>query len=139
MIALGLRWRDVGSKRLSWRDLQSIVRAAQPGSAIHRVLSPEGAGWSHSDYMCADLIDTVAGLTWVTQRAHGSKAKRPKPYPRPGVTPVSRESRTFGTKPMSLDQMNAWLGWTDRPEVTGRRATTVVALYDAAFADLMTP
>lgn len=112
LIALGLRWRDVGSSRLSWRDLAAIIRAAQPGSAIFHVLSPESAGWSQTDYILADLYDAVNRGAYYSALAAGVKRpKRPKPYPRPGLTPKDRDVRTFRTEPMPIDQMRQWLGW----------------------------
>lgn len=42
-----------------------------------------GEEWSTEADLLALLIDHVANLTWITLRAHGSKAARPRPVPRP--------------------------------------------------------
>ena len=73
-------------------------------------LTPDSAGWSHTDYLLADLYDAVAWNTYVVARTVG-KAKKPKPYPRPGVRAANRDTRTFRAKPMPIEQMRRWLGW----------------------------
>lgn len=121
LIALGLRWRDVGSKRFTWADLRSIVHASQPGSAMYRAMTPESAGWSHSDYLMADLYDAVAWNTFVTARVTGSKSKKPKPYPRPGVKHETHaESTKTGTTLMTREEAWEWFGWDAKEAPHGR-------------------
>lgn len=43
-----------------------------------------GEQWGVEAHLLATLVDCVQQLTWVTLRANGSKASRPKPMPRPG-------------------------------------------------------
>jgi hypothetical protein len=53
--------------------------------------NPEHAlSWTPEAYLLAQLIDEVSALTYLTMRAHGGKPRRPKPFPRPGVTKKDR-------------------------------------------------
>ena len=116
LIALGLRWRQAGTARLSWRDVWVVVQGAQPGSAVFRARSAGGAGWSQSDYINADLIDATNRVAYYVHATRSkTRVKPPKPYPRPGKT--RGETTKYGTEPMSLPDMIRWLGWEDRPEV----------------------
>lgn len=134
LIVLGLRWRDVGTKALTWRDLSAIVTAAQPGSAIYRALTAEGSGWTATEYILADVYDAIERVRFYTAGAAGIKRPRkPKPYPRPGVTAKDRDVRTFRTTPMPIDEMRAWLGW-DTPNAEHSTALTVYDPYLAALA-----
>ena len=83
-----------------------------PGTALHHVLSHESAGWSHTDYLLADIYDAVAWNSYVTARSQGTKMKRPKPHPRPGVTDATSETKTFRTrKPVTLAQLRERFKW----------------------------
>jgi hypothetical protein len=48
-----------------------------------------GEHWSTESELLALLIDHVAQLTWITLRANGAKANKPKPLPRPPARSVS--------------------------------------------------
>jgi len=88
-------------------------------------LSPEGAGWSSPEYITADLFDAVQALTYATVKAAGGRARKPKPYPRPGVKASKTDTKTFGMKPMPIADLIRELGWEDHPEVqNGRSADT---------------
>lgn len=119
LIALGLRWRDVGSDDFNWRDLLAIVKAATPGTAIYRALSPDGAGWSHTDHLLADLFDSSQQVAYYAAAAvsRRGQVKKPKLRKRPGVDALGRESKTFGMKPMPIPDLIRALGWENRPEV----------------------
>lgn len=45
----------------------------------------KSVGWSRSDYLIADLIDTVSLNTIATGNWEKGKAPKFKPYPRPGA------------------------------------------------------
>jgi hypothetical protein len=47
--------------------------------------------WTATDYLLADLIDTVAWLRYEQAALRGAKATKPMPYPRPGTK--SKEPR----------------------------------------------
>lgn len=138
LIHLGLRWRHVGTRRLPWNDLLAIVQGAQPGSAIYRALSPDGAGWTHTDYLLADVSDGIARLEYVLRAVNSPKGKRPKPpkpMKRPGVKPARGEVKSFGYEPMSIEAMNRVLGWTNLPEVQRGSIGTTGGSVDQPSAD----
>lgn len=112
LIALGLRWRDVGSRNFTWRDLQVIVTAAGPDSAVYAVASPDKRAWSTTHYILADIYDAIRWLTYAVIRMGGGKSRKPKPYPRPGREDTQREVTTFKpTKPLPIAELRKWLGW----------------------------
>lgn len=69
----------------------------------------------------------------MTARATGSKSKRPKPYPRPGVAAKDRDVKTFRAKPMPIDEMRQWLGW-DPPKPDPSQALIVHDPFAATIA-----
>lgn len=74
--------------------------------------SPERKAWTATDYILADIFDAIRWLTYAVIRGAGGKARKPKPYPRPGRDDTAREVTTFkATKPLPLDELRKWLGW----------------------------
>lgn len=130
LISLGLRLRDAGSKRLSWRDLYVIVNECPPTSAVARHLDPDGYEWGLSQHLQALTVDALQVLAW----QNSGKGPPPQPFPRPGVDgyvslapepAVVEDTRdpwdengtggVFKGEAVSIDELNAWLGW-DTPE-----------------------
>jgi len=80
------------------------VDVLDPRTSTRRVavlldrLPPEarrfGELWSTEAELLAALVDHVAGLTWVTMRAHGAKnVPKPRPIQRPGrAIPAARSA-----------------------------------------------
>ena len=116
MIALGLRWADIGSERLTWRDLRVIAQTSGPGTAIYRATSPGGAGWSATDYLLADVFDAVERNTYALIKANGGKPRTPKPHPRPGVKSTSTETKRTGTTLLTREQLTARFKWDAKRE-----------------------
>ena len=108
LIALGLRWRDLPSDRLTWVDLRAIVHASPRTSAVRRAKDPERAEWDATTYVLANVADTLAAIKFVITKALGGKPKRPKPHPRPGVLPEGVQR--IRSKPVSLEQLRKRLG-----------------------------
>jgi hypothetical protein len=52
-----------------------------------------GQEWSATDYLLAVIADQLAELTYVTVKAAGGKASRPKPLPRPAPAGGRQEHR----------------------------------------------
>lgn len=107
LIGLGLRLDWIGTERLSWRDLWVVVRQSPRASALFRSMHPEAADWGHSEHLLAAVFDAVQINNWLT--AQGKRHERPRPLPRPGVTP---EGKTYGSQPIPMHEMAKRLGWT---------------------------
>ena len=108
LIRHGLRLRDLGTRRLSWRDLLVIVQH-QPAkrSAIAAAESPDDAPWGALDtHLLAEAVDMLHLLVWAKTKDASKGRKRPKPIERPGTRPDR-----IGSKPLPLDEMKVWLGW----------------------------
>lgn len=108
LIRLGLRWRDVGSKRLSWRDALVIVNQLDEDSALARAMNPELAvrldRWLE---FISYQLDRAA-----VQRGNQSGAKR-KDFPKPPAWVGHDDeapSSVIGSAPLNSDEMAAFLG-----------------------------
>jgi hypothetical protein len=89
---------DLGTPRLSWRLLGVLIRHSKPGSALHRVMDPDGWAWDINSYLLANVIDAENMAIW--QRANaGAKTLKPQPTPmyRP-VPPGGRRRMTWDEK-----------------------------------------
>lgn len=106
LIALGLRLDDLGSRRLSWRDLWVIVRQSPRGSALDRVVNPEESQWGLAEHLQAATFDALRVANW--QRGEARKSDFPKPTLRPGVEP---EGKTIGRDALPMGEMAKFLGW----------------------------
>jgi hypothetical protein len=82
LLTIGKHIDDLGTRRLSWRDLLVVVKQAPPQGALHRALDPEGWGWTVDSYLLAADVDYAAAAAW--QRAGDKRKKRPDPILRPG-------------------------------------------------------
>ena len=105
LITLGLRLDDLGTQRLSWRDLWVIVRQSPRGSALARSIHGQRAAWAQETYLLADIFDVLAAANW--QRG-GGKGPKPKPFPRPKRDDDATVKR-FGSAPLPVDEFDAWL------------------------------
>lgn len=110
LLKLGLRLRNFPSPSLTYGDMAVIVRQSSQDSAIARSVDPEQSAWTLSDQLLALVGDYLAWIAW-SKTADGEKGRnRPKPIPRPGVEP-DEDVRTFGSDPVALDELDAFLGW----------------------------
>lgn len=71
------------SGEMSVRRLWVLVSGLPRDSAMARELLGDAAEWSPEMHRLTDIVDVLNGLVYVTVRANGGKAKRPKPVPRP--------------------------------------------------------
>ncbi len=107
LIGLGLRLRDLGSERLSWRDLKVIItRMPQHISALAAERNPNDSPWGLREHLLAELTDIQRLALWTKTKDGAKNRNRPKPIERPG-----RRPEKFGKKPLSIDRMKEWLGW----------------------------
>ena len=110
LIRFGLRLRDFPSPRLTWGDMAVIIRQAPQDSAIARSVEPEASTWGLSEQLLALIGDYLAWQVWAQSKDGEKGRNRPKPIPRPGVEP-DEDVRTFGSDPVALDELDAFLGW----------------------------
>jgi len=103
LITLGLRLDDLGTPRLSWRDLQVIVRHLPATSALRRSAGDGEEPWTVSDYLLAAIADGINGGNW--QRAGKSSAPKPRPVPRPGDTSKGEQ---YGADPIPVSEFDSW-------------------------------
>lgn len=95
---------------LSWRRLLILLDQLPASSRLARARDVR-AGWSVTDYLLAQVADTVtlacdelAGLRWMYQSSHRKKGanapKAPKPYPRlPRPGEAQRQAEAPKPKP----------------------------------------
>lgn len=105
----GLRLAQVGTRALSWRRFQALVRHLPPESALWRAMdSPRQWGWS--EHMAAASLLALNAANW--QRG-GGKGAKPKPVRPPGSDRGA--SRRIGTA-MPMDEMRALLDEWGAPD-----------------------
>lgn len=108
MISHGLRLDDVGTPALSWRDLKIILTRQEPHkSALWREKNPEDAPWDLQAQLLAEVVDMQHLLVWAKTKDGQKNRNRPKPVERPGNRP-----ERYGKKPLAIDEMDEWLGWS---------------------------
>lgn len=106
LLTLGLRLDELGSGRLSWRDLWVVCSQAPPGSAIHRSVDPERAAWASGEsnaWLLALVADALADGNW--QRQGKPNARKPDPVPRPGE---KKKGAVFGSEPIKVSEFDEW-------------------------------
>lgn len=91
LLTIGKHIDQLGSRKLTWRDLKVVVLGSPPGGALHRSVDPEGALWTPTSYLSAALVDEVGLLLW--QNGSG-KGPKPKQVIRPGQKPRQRRNLT---------------------------------------------
>lgn len=117
-IRLGVRLRWLGTDYLSWGDLLTIVQEAPLDSAITRAISPDAYEWStqlKTNQLMHSNEFSSRQLVWTkTEDAAKNRLRSaPKPAPAPWVEPdESREVKHFGSKPIPLDDLAEFLGWS---------------------------
>lgn len=118
MLSRGLHLHDLGTDRLSWTELRTLIRYLPPGNALAREAQGEAAAWSADTYLLALIADLLANGNW--QRAGDRHAKKPKPVERPTLTGAAPASAAKGERiiargqGVSIDAMAERLGWGDR-------------------------
>lgn len=92
---------------LDWRDLKAIVRGLPETSALVRVMHPERHQWQLTQYLLADMADSLRWLVWSKTRAAQDGRDRPNPIPRPGLrSPNERIGTATG-----IGDMRRFLNW----------------------------
>lgn len=99
---------DVGGS-LSWGALRSFVHFLDTSSALARDLD-KSTGWETpltTNIILADMYDLLQVIHADLCARGGHKARKYKPYPRPGGD-VDKK-RKIGSGAMPLDQLREWL------------------------------
>ena len=105
MIRVGSRLRDFPSPDLTWGDLLTMVRWAQPDTAIYKAVNPHWQQTPELELLRA-MEHTLRVLAWQKTEA-GSKGRDvPEPVPFPWDAPPSRENDS-----VSWDEAAHLLGW----------------------------
>lgn len=107
----GHELRDVG-RTLSWQALASFILHLDENSALYRELNPEQSLWAQTiktNGLLADIHDMLAQINanLVAVGTH-KKAKKPKPYPRPGMEDKRDDVKHFGKGALPPDELRAW-------------------------------
>lgn len=93
LLTVGLRLDQLGTKRLTWRDLKVVVACSPPGGALHRAIDPEAAQWDPSTYLIAQVVDLLNAGNW--QRAGNKHLRHPDPVWRPHQAQKKRKGRNL--------------------------------------------
>lgn len=102
LISHGLRLRDLGTERFTWRDLLVIVKQSPRSSALSRAKFGVDAEWGLAEQLLAAVADEVRWLHWSkTKDAGTSRNPEPEPIPRPGVKP---KKQTLKGDVMEIDE-----------------------------------
>ena len=98
---------DIGTN-LSWYTVQSFLTHLPLSSALARELNNESATWDSTlktNFLLADLIDVLQAIDYHLVSMSGTKAHKPKPYPRPG----KKESKQkYGKGAMKANELESW-------------------------------
>jgi hypothetical protein len=104
---------DVHDPAVTLRRVQVLTDRMPPGAWPN----PDHAlSWDTDAYLLAQLIDQVAGLTYLTARAHGGKPKQPQPFYRPGRRQRARTRVAQATR-------SSWAALADK--LTGQSGVEV--------------
>lgn len=109
LLRLGLRLEWLGTKRLTWRDLLVIIRQAPFDSAVTKATAGMSAEFGVTDRLLMLVELRIRQLMWgMSDR----KTAEPTILAIPGEEqPQSESGNRFVGDPMTIEQMNAYLGW----------------------------
>lgn len=108
LIDRGLRLRDLCLvDDLNWDDLGAIIASAHPDSAIGRAIRGKDWSWQLQEQLLADMADSLRWLVWAKTEDARKKRNMPRQIPRPGV----KQPERIGNAPVSVADMNEFLGW----------------------------
>ena len=94
--------------RVSYRALLSFVHKLDAYSASVHAQHPDLAQWltpQQQTAILADIYDAINMLGKNMAAVHGVRAKRPKPYPRPGK---QKGVQKFGQGAIPISQFDDW-------------------------------
>jgi hypothetical protein len=86
-----------------------IVKHLPDTSALRREVLGDHAPWDVQAHLLAGIFDVLAVANW--QRGGDENAKKPERLERPGVTKQLDGQLLAQGKAVSIEDMNAQLGW----------------------------
>ncbi|MDF1902755.1 DUF5361 domain-containing protein [Mycolicibacterium smegmatis] len=102
LIDKGLRLRNCPTEDFNWHDLKVIIRYLPVTSNLYSEMFPDRAGWTKEAMLTASVADSLHWLQWAKTKDGAKGRNRPKPIPRPGVTPPRREGSNPKAVPLSV-------------------------------------
>jgi hypothetical protein len=111
LIERGLRWRDVGTERLDWADLDAVVEWLPYDAPLPRAINGKEWFWYHpiAD-LIAGAVDRLGLISAVVSRRDRiKKTEIPNPIPRPWDK--EKRIKKIGSTPMPLRALRDRLGW----------------------------
>ena len=104
-ISLGLRWRDVGSKKLTWGDARVILNEAPSTGALARAKFPAYHEYERRGF---DMILYLLNIL-IVKTANSARAKK-SDFPSPPVWAQEKEIVGGGKgNALPLDELIAWM------------------------------
>lgn len=97
-----MRLRDLGTERLTFRDLWIIVRHAPRESILAQQLAPIETRWSDAEYLLAEVVDRLSLLWWAKTKDGARNRNQPERVPRPGDEPATKK---LGGTVLPMDEM----------------------------------
>lgn len=109
-LRLGFRLRDLGVT-FGWSDLDAILRCAPRDSAFALRVDPDNAPWGLIEQLLHSMEHSLRMLQWMKTEdaALGRDRTRPEPLPAPWVRDEKKSH--FGSDPVPLPELEAFLGW----------------------------
>lgn len=84
-----------------------------PESATFRgIYGAESTEWGLAEHLLAEIADASAWLVWSKTKDAERNRNKPRPIPRPGITPDETDTRHFGSDPVPLADLDDFLGWS---------------------------
>lgn len=120
LIKAGLRLRDCPSPGFTWRDLQIFIEYLDNDSSLVALVHPERAGWTKTNMLLADLIDTARIHLWLNTVDGREGRNFPEPIPRPGVK-VKEPRKGSKVKPQPLSKIKEIYGAQPSNDVERQR------------------
>lgn len=77
------------------------VRHLSLDSSLVRAMHPDRAGWSRTNMLLAEMVDSLHWLQWAKTKAGQKGRDRPALVPRPGVGPQRRAGSHPKPSPLS--------------------------------------
>jgi hypothetical protein len=104
LIKLNKNLDDLGTERLTWLDLASILECLPPGNAIQYAINGERSQYGVTEQLLVLVANVLMHANW--QRQGNPNAPQPRQLLLPGDTPEGEQS--FGSDPIPISEFDAW-------------------------------